>query len=64
MAGAWKHRFGEGTLHAAVSNQGQSAWGEHATEFLATGTTIRRLSEEHRLPETTPKPTFTQGLDT
>jgi uncharacterized protein YbjQ (UPF0145 family) len=39
------------------------AWGEHATEFLATGTAIRRLSAEHRLPETTPKPTFTLGLD-
>jgi uncharacterized protein YbjQ (UPF0145 family) len=38
-------------------------WGEHATEFLATGTAIRRLSDEHRLPETTPKPTFTLGLD-
>jgi uncharacterized protein YbjQ (UPF0145 family) len=38
-------------------------WGEHATEFLATGTAIRRLSEEHRLPATTPKPTFTLGLD-
>jgi hypothetical protein len=38
-------------------------WGEHATEFLATGTGIRRLSDEHRLPDTTPKPTFTLGLD-
>jgi uncharacterized protein YbjQ (UPF0145 family) len=38
-------------------------WGEHATEFLATGTAIRRLSAEHRLPDTTPKPTFTLGLD-
>jgi len=38
-------------------------WGEHATEFLATGTAIRRLGEEHRLPETSPKPTFTLGLD-
>jgi uncharacterized protein YbjQ (UPF0145 family) len=38
-------------------------WGEHATEFLATGTAIRRLSEEHRLPATTPKPSFTLGLD-
>jgi len=37
-------------------------WGEHATEFLATGTAIRRLAAEHR-PETTPKPTFTLGLD-
>ena len=39
-------------------------WGEHATEFLATGTAIRRLGDEHRLPATTPKPTFTLGLDT
>ena len=38
-------------------------WGEHATEFLATGTAIRRLGDEHRLPDTTPKPTFTLGLD-
>jgi uncharacterized protein YbjQ (UPF0145 family) len=38
-------------------------WGEHATEFLATGTAVRRLAAEHRLPETTPKPTFTLGLD-
>jgi uncharacterized protein YbjQ (UPF0145 family) len=38
-------------------------WGEHATEFLATGTAVRRLADEHRLPTTTPKPTFTLGLD-
>jgi uncharacterized protein YbjQ (UPF0145 family) len=38
-------------------------WGEHATEFLATGTAIRRLADEHKLPETSPKPTFTLGLD-
>src|SRR6201981_2107547 len=38
-------------------------WGGHATEFLATGTAVRRLADEHRLPETTPKPTFTLGLD-
>jgi uncharacterized protein YbjQ (UPF0145 family) len=38
-------------------------WGQHATEFLATGTAVRRLSEEHRLPETSPRPTFTLGLD-
>jgi uncharacterized protein YbjQ (UPF0145 family) len=38
-------------------------WGEHATEFLATGTSIRRLADEHRLPETSPKPTFTLALD-
>src|SRR5713101_2859571 len=44
----------------AVNNH---VWGEHATEFLATGTAIRRLSDEHRLPETSPKPTFTLGLD-
>lgn len=34
-----------------------------ATEFLATGTAVRRLAAEHKLPETTPKPTFTLGLD-
>jgi hypothetical protein len=46
------------------------AWGQSClefvatgTEFLATGTAIRRLSDEHRLPETTPRPTFTLGLD-
>jgi uncharacterized protein YbjQ (UPF0145 family) len=38
-------------------------WGQHATEFLAVGTAVRRLSAEHRLPETTPRPTFTLGLD-
>ncbi len=38
-------------------------WGEHATEFLATGTAVRRLADEHKLPQTTPKPTFTLGLD-
>jgi uncharacterized protein YbjQ (UPF0145 family) len=47
-------------VNVAVSNH---VWGEHATEFLATGTAIRRLSDEHRLPATTPKPTFTLGLD-
>jgi uncharacterized protein YbjQ (UPF0145 family) len=44
-----------------VSNH---VWGEHATEFLATGTAIRRLADEHRLAETSPRPTFTLGLDT
>jgi len=43
-----------------VSNH---VWGEHATEFLATGTAIRRLSAEDRLPETSSRPTFTLGLD-
>ena len=38
-------------------------WGEHATEFLATGTAVRRLSDEHKLPETSPKPAFILGLD-
>jgi len=47
-------------VSVAVHNH---VWGEHATEFLATGTAIRRLSSEHRLPETSPKPTFTLGLD-
>jgi uncharacterized protein YbjQ (UPF0145 family) len=47
-------------VNVAVSNH---VWGEHATEFLATGTAIRRLADEHRLPATTPKPAFTLGLD-
>ena len=47
-------------VNIAVSNH---VWGEHATEFLATGTAIRRLSDEHRLPATSPKPAFTLGLD-
>ena len=47
-------------VNVAVSNH---VWGEHATEFLATGTGIRRLADEHRLPDTTPRPTFTLTLD-
>jgi uncharacterized protein YbjQ (UPF0145 family) len=47
-------------VNVGVSNH---VWGEHATEFLATGTAIRRLSEEHRMPSSSPKPTFTLGLD-
>jgi uncharacterized protein YbjQ (UPF0145 family) len=43
-----------------VSNH---VWGEHATEFFATGTAVRRLSDEHLMPDTSPKPTFTLGLD-
>jgi len=38
-------------------------WGEHATEFFATGTAIRQLDPVHRIPDTAPKPTFTLGLD-
>jgi uncharacterized protein YbjQ (UPF0145 family) len=44
-----------------VSNH---VWGEHATEFFATGTAVRRLAGEHRLPDTSPKPAFILGLDT
>ena len=47
-------------VDVAVNNH---VWGEHATEFLATGTAIRRLADEHKLAETSPKPTFTLGLD-
>jgi uncharacterized protein YbjQ (UPF0145 family) len=47
-------------VSVAVNNH---VWNEHATEFLATGTAIRRLGDEHRLPQTSPKPTFTLGLD-
>jgi uncharacterized protein YbjQ (UPF0145 family) len=35
-------------------------WGEHATEFFATGTAIRRRPDHTRAPA----PTFTLGLDT
>jgi hypothetical protein len=44
-----------------VRTAGERRWS--ATEFLAAGTAIRRLSDEHRLAETSPKPTFTLGLD-
>jgi uncharacterized protein YbjQ (UPF0145 family) len=54
------HSSGIVGVNVAVSNH---VWGEHATEFLATGTAIRRLADEHRLPATSPKPTFTLGLD-
>ena len=38
-------------------------WGVHATEFLATGTAIRRLGAEHRLPETSPsRPSRRSGI--
>ena len=39
------------------------AWGQSCLEFVATGTAVRRLADEHKLPDTTPKPTFTLGLD-
>ncbi|MGH9062737.1 MAG: heavy metal-binding domain-containing protein [Acidimicrobiales bacterium] len=38
-------------------------WGEHATEFLATGTAVRRLGDGRQAGATSPKPTFTLGLD-
>jgi uncharacterized protein YbjQ (UPF0145 family) len=47
-------------VNVAVYNH---VWGEHATEFLATGTAIRRLDPSHHMPDTAPKPTFTLGLD-
>jgi uncharacterized protein YbjQ (UPF0145 family) len=47
-------------VSVAVANH---VWGAHATEFLATGTAIRRIADEHKMPETSPKPTFTLGLD-
>lgn len=47
-------------VSVAVHNH---VWGEHATEFFATGTAIRQLDPAHHLPGTAPKPTFTLGLD-
>ena len=34
-----------------------------ATEFLATGTDVRRLTDEHPAARDSPKPVFTLGLD-
>jgi len=51
-------------LFGNQQNQATAVWEpKHATEFLATGTAIRRLAEEHKLPDTSPRPTFTLGLD-
>ncbi len=47
-------------VNVAVYNH---VWGEHATEFLALGTSIRTLDPQHRLADSSPKPTFTLGLD-
>ena len=47
-------------VDVAVHNH---VWGEHATEFFATGTAVRKLDPTHQLPDTAPKPTFTLGLD-
>jgi uncharacterized protein YbjQ (UPF0145 family) len=54
---------GSSGIVAVTVEVNNHVWGEHATEFLATGTAIRRLGDEHRLPATSPKPTFTLGLD-
>ena len=54
-------REGSGIVGVSI-DVSNHVWGEHATEFLASGTAVRRLSEEHRLPATSPKPTFTLGL--
>jgi hypothetical protein len=37
---------------------GWTAW-----RSTRTCTAVRRLADEHKLPDTTPKPTFTLGLD-
>jgi uncharacterized protein YbjQ (UPF0145 family) len=47
-------------VNVAVLNH---VWGEHATEFFATGTAIRRLDPSHHMPGSAPKPTFTLSLD-
>jgi hypothetical protein len=58
--GTWEPEAAEGRL---AKTAGASQAGAHATGFLATGTAVRRLTDGHRLPETTPRPTFTLGLD-
>jgi uncharacterized protein YbjQ (UPF0145 family) len=44
-------------------NVANHVWGEHATEFLAAGTAIRKLDPSSHMAATAPKPTFTLGLD-
>jgi hypothetical protein len=43
-------------LFGNQQNQGTAVWEPRAAA-------VRRLADEHKLPETTPKPTFTLGLD-
>jgi len=47
-------------VNLAVLNH---VWGEHATEFFATGTAIRRLNPAHHPTRSAPTPSFTLGLD-
>lgn len=47
-------------VRVGVSNH---VWGEHATEFLATGTAVRPLGADQARPGTLPTPSFVLGLD-
>jgi uncharacterized protein YbjQ (UPF0145 family) len=47
-------------VRVAVSSH---VWGEHATEFLATGTAVRPLGADQGRPGTLPTPSFVLGLD-
>lgn len=48
---------------SSSQNLSTPVWEPSAAEFLATGTAVRRLSDEHKLPATSPTPTYTLGLD-
>ncbi len=52
-------RAGATGIVGVQSEANSFIWGEHATEFLATGTAIRR----HDRQAPSPTPTFTLGLD-
>lgn len=52
-------RSGATGIVGVKSTANNFIWGEHATEFFATGTAIRRLDQAPKLPT----PTFTLGLD-
>ena len=63
-AQTWEPQAADGRLaHTAGAEPGGVFTSDLSVSEYATGTSIRRLSEEHRLPATTPKPTFTLGLD-
>lgn len=52
---AWEPQAADGRLaHTA---------GADPSGVFSSDVSIRRLGAEHRLPETSPKPTFTLGLD-
>ena len=54
---------GTAVRHLAGHGAHRAPDGRAFTSDLSAQDFFRRLSAEHKLPETTPKPTFTLGLD-